>query len=360
MCFYKKIIAITILSILCGHTLDLPAQINEKGYVKEYNERAEKTPLSAVEIIVENAGTTFSDVSGLFTLQFPTLVPGDPVSVSRITKQGYELFNVDAIKQWRVSKTGKPFTIVMCRSDRFKRICDNYYRKSHASYARQLKLDSMKLEKVRQAGRLKELEYQEQMTRLMLRYEQDLKNTKKMIEERYARIDLSELSEKEKIITGLIQDGRIKEANTLYENMGLDEQLDEFDKENKEVEELQRKIDQIKSRRHVDRDSLFSIFMRSNDALQLEGGVDNIMKIGVRLKNRVESDSSYLPAVIAYASFLEEQNSYTEAEKCLKHAERLIEERLCDTLIWTLGQLGRVYIHEGRYKEAVPYLDISR
>ena len=353
----KSIIVFAVFSLLWGCTLPLSSQIKEKGYVKEYNERAEKTPLSAVEIVVENAGTTVSDVSGLFTLQFPTLVPGDPVSLSRITKQGYELFNVDAVKQWRVSKTGKPFTIVMCRSDRFKRICDNYYRQSHASYARQLKLDSMKLENARQAGRLKELEYQEQMTRLMLRYEQDLKNTQKMIEERYARIDLSELSDKEKSITMLIQEGRIKEANALYEKMGLDEQLDEFDKDNKELEELQRKVEQLRTRRHIDRDSLFRIFMRSNDALQLEGGMDNLMKIAVRLKNRVERDTTYLPAIIAYASFLEEQNNYVDAEKYLKHAERVINERVCDTLIWIQGQLGKVFKHEGKYKEAICYLD---
>lgn len=354
---HRCFVLLVILSLIWGHALHLSAQIREKGYVKEYNEYAEKTPLSEVEIVVENAGTTVSDVSGLFTLQFSTLVPGDTVSLSRISKQGYELFNVDAVKQWRISKTGKPFTIVMCRSDRFKRICDNYYRQSHASYARQLKLDSMELEAARQSGRLKELEYQEQMTQLMLRYEQDLKNIQKIIEERYARIDLSELSDKEKNVTKLIQEGKISEANILYEQMGLDEQLDDFDKDSKELEELQRRIDKIKSRRPNDRDSVFRIFMRSIDALQLEGGMENLMKIAVKLKNRVESDSTYLPAVIAYASFLEEQNNDSDAEKYLKHAERLINERPCDTLIWVLGQLGRVYSHERRYKEAIVYLD---
>ena len=105
------------------------SQVCQHGLVLEYNEKHEKTPLGQVEILVQNAGSTVSNTNGSFTLNFRTLKHGDKVVVRRIEKPEYELFNRDAIDQWIISRSENDiFTIVMCRSDRLKRLRDNYYK----------------------------------------------------------------------------------------------------------------------------------------------------------------------------------------------------------------------------------------
>ena len=51
----------------------LSAQTIQKGIVKEYNEKAQKTPLAGVELNVRSANSEVSDNAGHFTLQFLTL-----------------------------------------------------------------------------------------------------------------------------------------------------------------------------------------------------------------------------------------------------------------------------------------------
>ena len=165
-------------------------QSTQPGFVKEYNERMQKTPLSEVEIVISNASTTASEKDGHFMLQFRTLKPGDKVNVRRIEKLGYEIFNKEALEQWFISRDKRPFTVIMCKSDRFKRIRDTYSRVSSESYERQLKKEESHLEAERKAGKLKEAEYEAALKKLNDEYDQQLENLDNYVD-RFARIDLS-------------------------------------------------------------------------------------------------------------------------------------------------------------------------
>ena len=198
------------------------AQSTQPGVVKEYNERLEKTPLDHVEINISNAASTVSDGKGNFMLQFRTLKPGDKVNVRRIEKLGYEIFNKEALEQWFISRENRPFTIVMCKSEKFKRIRDNYSRVSSQSYEKQLKKEEARLEAERKKGKLKEEEYDKALKKLNDDYDRQLDNLDNYVD-RFARIDLSELSAIEAEIIELVQRGEIDKAIQLYEQQGLEE-----------------------------------------------------------------------------------------------------------------------------------------
>ena len=85
-------LALTILLFVLSSFLS-SAQTVQKGIVEEYNGKAKKAPLAGVELNVRSAQSTVSDKGGVFSLQFQTGKPGQSVTVRRIEKLGYEIFN---------------------------------------------------------------------------------------------------------------------------------------------------------------------------------------------------------------------------------------------------------------------------
>lgn len=201
--------------------VDSNAQCQQKCIVMEYNETEKKSPLGGVEILVINAGSTISDSNGNVTLKFRTQKPGDRVTVRRIEKSGYEIFNKDALTQWYIMRDGL-FQIVMCRSDRFKQIRDNYFAISSASYAKQRKAEEEKLQALKNQGKIKQAEYERGIARIEEEYELRLMNIDEYIE-RFSRIDLSELSVEEAKAIELFRNGDIEGAIQAYEDMKLEE-----------------------------------------------------------------------------------------------------------------------------------------
>ena len=303
-----------ILTISIGSLFHLCtfAQTVQLGVVKEYNEKLSKTDLGDVEIVISNASSTTSDAHGTFMLQFRTLKPGDKVNVRRIEKLGYEIFNKEALEQWFVSRDGRPFTIIMCRSDRFKRIRDNYSRVSSASYERQLKKEEARLAEERKSGKLKEAEYEAALKKLNEEYDQQLDNLDNYVD-RFSRIDLSELSETEARIIELVQGGEIEKAIELYEAQGLEEKYKQQVAIGRKTTAAIDTLTALKEQSLVSRDSLFASILRKNEMLKLAGGKENFQKVSLSLKNVVLSDSTNLDAVWEYATYSQQQSDFQEA-----------------------------------------------
>ena len=98
-------------TICCSVAL---AQSVQHGVVMEYKGTEAKTALANVSIAVRNAQRTMSDSEGRFRLDFRTLQAGDKVEVREIERDGYVIFNRDAIDEWRIAKGDALFTIVLC------------------------------------------------------------------------------------------------------------------------------------------------------------------------------------------------------------------------------------------------------
>ena len=338
-----------LLILLNLYSPILFAQTTQKGCVKEYQEKAKKTPLSDVEIVVRNAGSTISDKNGLFTLDFRNSKPGDKIFYLRIEKLGYEVFNIEALNQWYISRNGIPFTLIMCQSSKFKQIRDAYSAISSVSYAQQQKTELATIEREKQEGRISEENFQKKVAEIRDFYEEQLDNLDTYID-RFARIDLSELSDQELKIIDLVQKGNIEEAIIAYEQMSY---ISRYVKECEDIGKLedakQRLID-IRTSKVDMRDSLYRSIRRQADTYLLAGGKHNIDKAQNLLKNCALSDTLNFDAVFNYAIFAYQQKNYKDAEKFFLTCTNITDDELFLTKIRL--NLGTIYAYSHQFKKA--------
>lgn len=349
----------TLLTIFLAFSLT--AQTTQKGVVKEYNEKAQKTPLTGVELNVRAANSTVSDKEGNFILQFLSLKPGEKVNVRRIEKLGYEVFNKEAIEQWNLNPN-TPFVIVMCKSDRFKKIRDNYEKVSSESYARQLKKEEAALLKLKEQGKLKEAEYQKQLFELRENYENQLDNLENYVD-RFSRIDLSELSAVEQEIIALVQEGRIEEAIAKYEDQNY---IDKYIKEVGEIKEISSAIDQlseVKQSKIESRDSLLAAVQRQIETLKLAGGKENFDKI-IDIYDKVISSGDHDNVIVlSYLDLLNQMGMY---DKCIDLYNTYVpnlelslfqKEKILNLVGNSYNQLQKLDEAIEFYKEAISVID---
>lgn len=343
-----KQLAISLLFALIA--LSLMGQTVQHGVIQEYNEKAKKTTLPGVELTIRSAGSTVSDKKGRFSLNFLTLKPGERVNVRRIEKAGYEIFNKEAVEQWNINPT-TPFVIVMCRSDRFKRIRDNYEQVSSESYRRQLQKEEAALARQRQEGKLREEEYQRKLYELRENYERQLDNLENYVD-RFSRIDLSELTETERAIIELVQAGRIDEAIARYEQENY---IDKYLQQAAQLQEVTSAVEQLTAIQQDKQQAcadLLAALDRQIETLKLAGGKENFEKIGSLYSKMEKSGAMPLQAGVAYVRFLYNQSQYEES---LALADRLLKNEIADSAALYQIQFlrGNCYYQLGKLDEAI-------
>lgn len=340
----------TVILVVLFSSNAIFSQTTQTGYVREYNEKAQKTPLSGVELNVRSANSTVSDNQGAFALNFLTLKPGEKINVRRIEKLGYEVFNKEAIEQWNLNPN-TPFLIVMCKSDRFKKIRDNYERVSSESYARQLKKDEAELAKLKSDGKIKDEEFQKQLFELRENYEKQLDNLNSYVD-RFSRIDLSELSNTEQQIIELVQQGKIDEAISEYEEQNF---VDKYIKDIRELNEVSNAIDnltEIKSSKIQSKDSILGVIKRQVGTLKLAGGKENFRKAGVILHDVAITDTSNYENLFDYANFLRDQHEVDSALTIFKKLENCNDGNY---QVLAKYSIGEILSYQGNYIEARKY-----
>lgn len=232
---------VTLISILT--LFSASAQTTQKGVVMEYNEKNKKTPLAGVEINVRNAASVISDQNGEFTLQFINLQPGDKINVRRIEKAGYEIFNKDAIAQWNLNPNN-PFIIVMCRSDKFKKIHDNYEAAISANYKKQYDRELSTLNKLKADSNIDEEEYNKNLSEIQETYEKQLDSLDNALD-RLSSLDLSELTPQEQEIIDLVNQGHINEAIEKYDKLHPESEYNRSLNQTKEEEDAIKRLQQL-------------------------------------------------------------------------------------------------------------------
>lgn len=317
----------------------LVAQSQQQVQVREYKEKAQKTPLEGVSLSVQNAGSTMSDAQGLMTLQFRTLKAGDQVQVRRVDLTGYEIFNSDAVEQWTISPQ-KAFNLILCRSDRFKQLRDNYMRISSASYERQYKQDQARLAALRKENKLQEEAYQQQLADLENNYYEQLDNLENYVD-RFTRIDLSELSAQEQHLIELVQEGKIDEAIQLYESADYLSQYNAQVKDLQEINRAQAALAKVEAEKLEAREKVQDAIHRQVLTYQLAGGRENFNKISALLKGVADADTTNIDAVWAYGEHCLNQNKFDECEKYMHVFLRQCEDNplLQSQSYLTLGKM---------------------
>lgn len=227
---------------------------------------------------VKNAGRTLTDQDGKFMLYFRTLKPGDKVEVRDIGKMGYEVFNKDAVEAWRVGNDDAPFTIVLCKSETFKALKDKYNAIASMSYAQQEAKEVAKLNELLKKGKMQQADYERQVQELKNQYEEQLENLDSYID-RFARIDLSELSAEEQEIVQLVQDGQIDPAIERYDKMNLLAKMEELSKQQAEVQSAQAALAQKQQEIAAQEMKVYEMISNQISLLGLAGGKENFARI---------------------------------------------------------------------------------
>lgn len=312
MFFSRKSLSLVILLSLAP-LASVWAQSVQPVVVKEYNAKNQKTPLSDVGLTVTNAGAAMSDGDGRVSLRFRTLKAGDHVQLRRVERDGYEIFNRDAVEQWTVSPAVE-FQLVLCRSDRFRQLRDQYQRVASQSYDRQYRAEQQRLAAERKAGKLMAEEYEQRLQQLQDEYDQQLEDLENYVD-KFARIDLSELSAQEQQLVELVQQGKIEEAIALYEQHDY---LGQYERETRDIQEIDRAQQQLASleeQKRQQREAVMASISRQVNTYQLAGGRENFAKVGRLLKGVADADTTNLEALMQYAEFAAQQRDYDETDR---------------------------------------------
>lgn len=310
----KRLQILLILAVTCLSASQASAQVVQNGSVKEYKLNKNKTSLEGVEVQVKNANSTVSDKRGSFVLEFHTLTSGEKVNIRKIEKLGYEIFNKDALEQWNINPN-EPFVIVMVRSDKFKELRDTYSRESSKSYEEQYLREKAKLEEELKAGRITEEKLKEEIVALREEYDRQLDNLDNYVD-RFARIDLSEISAKEQEIIELVQNGNIELAIRKYEEMGLVEKYEKLANDKEEIEKAQETLERKLQENKESIQSIWSQIQRQIDAYMLAGGRENYKKTMDLIDRVMKCTSTDLWMRLSLLSYLRNQDSLRIYESC--------------------------------------------
>lgn len=348
---------IIITTILILSALAAGARTVQTGVVREYKGKAKKTALAGVELQVYPAQSTASDRNGNFRLEFLTLKPGERINVRRIEKEGYEIFNKDALEQWNLNPTA-PFMIVMCRSNMFKQLKDTYYKNSGERYARQYRKAQDELKRLKEQNKIQQKEYIEQLEQLEQEYGRQLENLDNYVD-RFARIDLSEISPVEQEIIELVQAGKIDEAIAKYEELNAKEKLLDGISKRKEVGEAISTLTEVDRNLAADNDTLYAVVERQIQTLQL-GGAENNDKIRRLYCDIADADTTNIDWLIDTGNFLYEYAADHQAalgyfRKALASAEAQHGPR-SEEVAKVMNNLGVVCNDLGEFSNALDYL----
>ena len=346
----KKLFITFLLTSLAGI---VSAQSVQHGFVKEYNGTARKSPLSEVEISVRNASRTQTDQQGKFELNFRTLKRGDRVEVKEINKLGFEVFNKEAIEAWRIASDDSPFTIVLCKSEFFKALKDKYNAIASESYARQEAKAEAQLKELLLQGKMQQAEYEQKIKELQNKYEDQLDDLDTYID-RFARIDLGELSDKEKEIVSLVQEGKIQEAIEAYDKMGLLTQMEELAKQKSSVDDALSALEKKKREIEEQESKLYAMILNQIDLLGMAGGEENLERIADLYDNVARQLSHRPDVVLNSANFFIWERKFDKAIEHLNHylaipdltlSQRGQGEKSLGDALFQLGQINEGLEH---------------
>lgn len=348
---------IIIATILILSALAAGAKTVQTGVVREYKGKAKKTALAGVELQVYPAQSTASDRNGNFRLEFLTLKPGERINVRRIEKEGYEIFNKDALEQWNLNPTA-PFMIVMCRSNMFKQLKDTYYKNSGERYARQYRKAQDELKRLKDQNKIQQKEYIERLEQLEQEYGRQLENLDNYVD-RFARIDLSEISPVEQEIIELVQAGKIDEAIAKYEELNAKAKLLDGISKRKEVGEAISTLTEVDRNLAADNDTLYAVVERQIQTLQL-GGAENNDKIRRLYCDIADADTTNIGWLIDTGNFLYEYAADHQAalgyfHKALASAEAQHGPQ-SEEVAKVLNNLGVVCNELGEFSKALDHL----
>lgn len=298
-------------------------QIIQKGQILEYNGRESKTKITApIAITVVGAPSTVSSSeTGGFSLNFANNKMGDRLSFvnGQLPKYiGYELFNTETLNNWNLSAS-QTLNVVFCKKSKFREYVDNYYSKGNESYELQLNTEKQKLDAALKKNEMLRKEYDKKINELEEFYDEQLKNLRNYAE-RFARIDLSELSVPESQAIDLFSKGDIQGAIKIYEDLHLNDKLDVVLNNIKERNEAIQLLKEENSKDYSSKIQIVTSIINQTKAYYMAGGRSNLEKVCNLLTDVYKKDTLNIDICYELGNYYKNTGNLQLAECYLKKA----------------------------------------
>lgn len=301
----------------------LSAQVSQKGNVRIFN--SQHTPLSGVQLTVIGAPATDTDNNGDFCFHFLNHKAGTAISSPQVYKKGYEVVNSDMLNGWILSEK-RSLDIVMAPEGTIEEQKNHYYAIAIAHFS---KLRNKTVQEINHLYAQQKITQAERARRLKELAEENhtFMNMLDKYAEKFARINPDDITQIEKQVLKLVEDGKLTEAIELYNNSGL-------------IVQARQKLQQ-RTQADEDIDLLAERMYRYADLCALAGGKENEQKAYDTYKWIAEILPDRFPYVLKYVLqkiTLREQDLEEWADRCQKLAfdeKSLIQVLNLKTLIAT-------------------------
>lgn len=327
-----------VMAILLPCTLPLSAQVRQTGQVTLQN--SGKQPLAGVQVRAMGAVPASSDVEGNFNLHFNKARPGQLLLLDEVYKEGYELVNEQALKQWTVS-AARPLPIVMCPKGQLAAAQEKYYEIGKQHNMERYAQACRQLEEQLKQNRISTEAYNAELDKLSATY---LRTMEQLEAYAYAmacynRDDLNQTSVN---ALALVEAGQVDEALELYEQAQLGKLYTGLDKRlEQEAREMEAMLPSLRL---------------NADICLFAGGEENIRKAQNIYEAIALSDTTNAAYATDYAAFLSD-NLYMlqEAQQWQRLALRHSTDSLQLAELYSGIAMLDTYLQEP--KECADYLE---
>lgn len=304
-------------------SVSLSAQVSQKGNVRIFN--SQHTPLPGVQLMAIGAPATDTDNNGEFCFHFLNHKAGTAISSPQAYKKGYEVVNSDMLNGWILSEK-RPLDIVMAPEGTIEEQKNHYYAIAIAHFS---KLRNKTVQEINHLYAQQKITQAERAQRLKELAEENhtFMNMLDKYAEKFARINPDDITQIEKQVLKLVEDGKLTEAIELYNNSGL-------------IVQARQKLQQ-RTQADEDIDLLAERMYRYADLCALTGGKENEQKAYDTYKWIAEilpDRFSYVLKYVLQKITLGEQDLEEWADRCQKLAfdeKSLIQVLNLKTLIAT-------------------------
>lgn len=304
-------------------SVSLSAQVSQKGNVRIFN--SQHTPLPGVQLMASGAPATDTDNNGEFCFHFLNHKAGTAISSPQAYKKGYEVVNCDMLNGWILSEK-RSLDIVMAPEGTIEEQKNHYYAIAIAHFS---KLRNKTVQEINHLYAQQKITQAERAQRLKELAEENhtFMNMLDKYAEKFARINPDDITQIEKQVLKLVEDGKLTEAIELYNNSGL-------------IVQARQKLQQ-RTQADEDIDLLAERMYRYADLCALAGGKENEQKAYDTYKWIAEilpDRFSYVLKYVLQKITLGEQDLEEWADRCQKLAfdeKSLIQVLNLKTLIAT-------------------------
>lgn len=304
-------------------SVSLSAQVSQKGNVRIFN--SQHTPLPGVQLMAIGAPATDTDNNGEFCFHFLNHKAGTAISSPQAYKKGYEVVNSDMLNGWILSEK-RSLDIVMAPEGTIEEQKNHYYAIAISHFS---KLRNKTVQEINHLYAQQKITQAERVQRLKELAEENhtFMNMLDKYAEKFARINPDDITQIEKQVLKLVEDGKLTEAIELYNNSGL-------------IVQARQKLQQ-RTQADEDIDLLAERMYRYADLCVLAGGKENEQKAYDTYKWIAEilpDRFSYVLKYVLQKITLGEQDLEEWADRCQKLAfdeKSLIQVLNLKTLIAT-------------------------